>query len=448
MAELVRGTVRDQPWGPMLSGLAERGFIGLVKMQAETRRYVVTFEGGRIVGATSPLPADSVIRIGVTTQLVPAAQSAAVQKALAAAPDRDEVDVVVETIGLSADQADRLRKRVLRQRAARTFSLEDGELVVTEAMPARPRAAVDVYAVVYLGARLFASETRLADELRRMGGSFQMDPERTGDLAAYGFTEAEQPIIRGLRKGASVAELEAVHRDLDPRMLQAAVYALVSCGTCKPMMIASPRMMAQARSEEVGNGEVRLPTGSGEAAKLVAHGGLPTQSFVENDPEPASQREDLAAARTKTPLGGFKSRPPARAPKLDPADARTLAKEHFLKGDQALREGRLDTAITELSRACELQPGQPDYAALLAWTRFWASDDQPGAAPETREALENALIESSALAQLCLGRLERALGRDREALRHFQELAANDPGNAELADEIRELEGRLAGSAT
>jgi tetratricopeptide (TPR) repeat protein len=122
------------------------------------------------------------------------------------------------------------------------------------------------------------------------------------------------------------------------------------------------------------------------------------------------------------------------------------AAELAQRGRAALRREDLPAAIELLARAVELEPLDVDYAAHLAWARFCASDDKAGIAAEVRHALERALFRSlrPAAARFYLGRLERMLGRTREALHHFQEVIQLDPGHAEAAAEIRLLEPRTA----
>jgi hypothetical protein len=44
-----------------------------------------------------------------------------------------------------------------------------------------------------------------------------------------------------------------------------------------------------------------------------------------------------------------------------------------------------------------------------------------------------------------LGRVERMLGNDKDALRYFREVLAQAPGHAEAASEVRVIEARMLG---
>jgi cytochrome c-type biogenesis protein CcmH/NrfG len=128
------------------------------------------------------------------------------------------------------------------------------------------------------------------------------------------------------------------------------------------------------------------------------------------------------------------------------ADPAAAAKEAFKRGQSRLRVENLEDAIIDLMRAVELAPNEVDYAATLAWARFCHTTDKQALAPATREALAKAIRRSQSpeTARFYLGRVERMLGRDQVALRHFREVLDLVPGHTEAASEIRVLESRLA----
>jgi tetratricopeptide (TPR) repeat protein len=121
------------------------------------------------------------------------------------------------------------------------------------------------------------------------------------------------------------------------------------------------------------------------------------------------------------------------------------AEEAFRRGEMALRREQLDQALVEFTTAVELRNNEPEYQAMLAWTRFAASSDKQSIAQETRQKLLRAADHSdhSPAARFYLGRVERILGREREALSHFQEVLRIKPNHAEASSEIRVLEARL-----
>ena len=123
------------------------------------------------------------------------------------------------------------------------------------------------------------------------------------------------------------------------------------------------------------------------------------------------------------------------------------AEEAFRRGELALRRDQPQAAVAELQRAVQLHPEEADYHAALAWSRFCAAPDRAAVAAATRAALDRAIQRAprSVTARFYLGRVERMLGRDQEALRHFRDVLAAAPAHAEAASEVRALEARLGG---
>jgi curved DNA-binding protein CbpA len=121
------------------------------------------------------------------------------------------------------------------------------------------------------------------------------------------------------------------------------------------------------------------------------------------------------------------------------------AEEAFKGGEMALRREQLTQAVEAFSLAVELQPKEPEYQALLAWAQFAAAKDKNAIAVPTRKALLRAAEanDRSISARFYLGRVERMLGREKEALLQFQEVLRIKPGHSEAASEVRVLESRL-----
>src|SRR5438552_926265 len=128
----MRGTVSEKPWGVTLGALGARRFTGQLIVQAEGKQYGLAFDGGDVIGATSPAPADAVARIAMTAHLVTSTQVPDLMRRLASSPERQDIDVLAEAVKLGDDQVRDLRRRVVAQRAARTFSVEDGEYMLLD----------------------------------------------------------------------------------------------------------------------------------------------------------------------------------------------------------------------------------------------------------------------------------------------------------------------------
>lgn len=380
--ELARGSIEERPWALTVAAFARRGATGQLTLLApDHKRYSIAFDRGVIIAARSPMVADGIARVALTNRFATPAQIAEVKREIVANPARDEADVLARVAQLSPSQVHRLRCDSITRQAARTFAVERGEYVFEDTICLPVHGCdVDFRAVIYHGIRMHLSEQRLAAELRQLGGArFALEEHAGDEIHRFGFCDGEAPILAALREGASLPELEARHRDLDPRTMQAAIYALVVAGTAHVVVVT------------------RAPT-------------------------------PIVLPRTKT-------KP-------------ELAEEAVDRARSALDKQQPAAAVRELETAVALVPHDVDYKALLGWALFCASDDKTAIANVTRRVLERALHESPRpqLARFYLGRVEKMLGHDREALHHFHAVLLLDPGNRDASAEIRALQARLSGN--
>ena len=241
MFEIESGRVQDRPWGATLAALARAGQTGVLRLRSvDDKLHRIAFTRGKIVGAMSPLSVDAIARIALASKLVTSSQLAAFNKRARVTPD-EELDVFVQTTGLGAAQVEALKRRLLVQRSARTFAVEQGEFAFEEhvTIPVLAGMQVDVRAVVYHGARLVLDQQRLITDLHQFGSRFVL-AIADSELAPFEFGVDEGLVLAGLRKGTSAAELEAMHRELDPRMVQAVIYSLAACGAIEQLAAPLP----------------------------------------------------------------------------------------------------------------------------------------------------------------------------------------------------------------
>jgi hypothetical protein len=182
-------------------------------------------------------------------------------------------------------------------------------------------------------------------------------------------------------------------------------------------------------SELRGFGEQRTPSGFPEQR---------TPGFGEQS-TPSGQRTPTDPSRPRTPTG-------SPLPSRVSTDNAAAAEEAFRRGELAMKRDQPGDAILEFKTACDLNPNEVDYAGMLAWAKFCAAGDKAAIGADTRKALERAIYKSNKpeRARFYLGRVERMLGRDREALRHFQEVLDLKPNHADAASEKRAIEARIA----
>ena len=320
VAVLVQGQVRDRPWGQTLGALGLRALTGQLTLHAEDKDYAIAFELGGVIGAWSPNASDSAPRVALTNHLCSSSAVAQIARRITAQPERDEVDVVAEMARLTPDQVVVLREKLVAQRAARTFAVDDGAFTIEDeiTIPIIPGSALDIRSVVYLGARMNLAEAQLGQGLRHFGSYFMLKHDAAGVLDRFGFSDAERTVLVELRAGTSLHELEAAHRDIDPRMVQAVVYALFACGACE--ISDAPAMPRAATVQVPGGAKPRAPSSppalpagyarpeSAPYGPFVGHTSTEDRQANARAPRAESEGIDLPDPR---------SLPPDPPPKLD-----------------------------------------------------------------------------------------------------------------------------------
>ncbi len=527
LVELARGTVTDRPWALTLATLARRGVTGQITLISDQKPYSIAFDRGAVVAARSPMTADSVARVALTSHLVSSSQVNELQRRIKAKPNADEVDLIGDIAKLSPPQLENLRLEVITRRAARTFAPEHGEFVLEDSIGLPTHGCtVDIRAVVYHGIRMHVSDARLSNELRSIGGSyFVLAQDVTAELHKFGFCDGEWPLLAALREGVSIPELEARHRDIDPRTMLAAIYALVACGavevTAPPRTVtatavprtqtaSTPASSSYPRASSPSTSPVVGRTPTSPAVSRTQTPSTPVVSRTQTPRTPVAARPPSSppvVARTQTPSTPVVSRtqtpspvvgrtptpntpivgrtptpntPPVvgrapTSPRVAPRQAYArppspsypvtlargtrdsvpppepektnpeLAAEAAERASRALASDKPEAAVLELKKAVELVPNNVDYNALLGWALFCAADDKMAVAIESRKLLEKAVYKSQQpeVAHFYLGRVERILGRDKEALRHFHAVLDALPNHRDASAEVRVIEARL-----
>jgi len=570
VTELARGSVGDRPWGLTLGALGMRGMTGQLVLTFDGKPYQIAFSGGAVVGATSPLASDSAVRLAMTGGLLSSSQVADIARRQQANPQRDEIALIAELSRLTDEQAMKLRRRVVAQRAARTFSLERGEFTVDDriTLPIVPGSELDIRAVIFLGAKANLSEARLAGELAIFGSWFKLKEEVLVDLPQYGFGRTEDTVLDLLESGATLDDLLKVGSET--HVVRAMIYALISCSALHsdaratalpraptrplqpPRPAAPPRPQPRPQTQPTQAmpadypprlqaddlGDIptlrRIDEGIMDGATLRRPVGFdaptsrraPPQRVRQQSHDPAQadvvkalikKHHDLVKKRADhyAILGTHPDSTPDEIRKAYFALARQLhpdrlsaldipdetkaaqrvfagvnaafgvlsdpvrredytsilrrggeaavaaeqaraeemalkildAEEAFRRGEAALRRDQLPVAMQELLRALELNPEEVDYIAAYTWAEFCASPDKLQVAAKARTTLDRAINKSprSIAPRFYLGRVERMLGRDAEALRHFQAVLQIEPHHRDAATEARVIEQRLAG---
>jgi Flp pilus assembly protein TadD len=215
-----------------MASLAARSFCGEISIDGEGKRYVVGFDGGAVVSAVSPLINDSAVRLAMNYGNLTAGQVQAVSKQLAD-QGGDDIELVIQLARMSEDNASRFRRRVVAQKAIRTFAVERGSFMITDEhiVPWNPASAIDVRAIIFLGARTHMAERRMLQDLASMGARFHCPPSAEAELPQFAFSDAEQPIVDLLTAGyCDLGQIEEAGAGREMKSVWAVAYALAVTG--------------------------------------------------------------------------------------------------------------------------------------------------------------------------------------------------------------------------
>lgn len=234
--KVAAGSVLDRPWGQTLGTLGTRKLTAQVTLKTDDGKlYAIAFADGLVVGAASPLANDSIARVALTNHFISAPQVSELTRRIAA-ENRDELEIVADVAKLMPDQISVLRRRLVIQRAARTFSIDRGTFEIHDevTLPMQPGFGVSLATVIFHGVRMNLSEQRLAEDLRELGSRYRLrTTTRDDDIAELGVDGDIREIVAALRVGTTRAELEATYREIEPRTLHAMLYALVCTNACE-----------------------------------------------------------------------------------------------------------------------------------------------------------------------------------------------------------------------
>jgi CheY-like chemotaxis protein len=139
---------------------------------------------------------------------------------------------------------------------------------------------------------------------------------------------------------------------------------------------------------------------------------------------------------------GRPKRADAPAPAPTPAaDKRLEAEQCFRRGQQLVAAGRALEALRLLRRAVELEPGEPEYATVEAWTSYLEARQAVRVARARAVAASVRLLEADPKAprvHTILGRLALDEGDLPRAAREFEQALLRDPADEEAARGLRQ----------
>ena len=351
----------------MLAELGRNGTSAQLTVRiADEKVFAIVLANGKVVGATSPMAVDSVQRIAASLAL----PSAGPMREIKPRGNIDtELIAYAAATSLEAHQLEKLKRRMIIQRAARTFTLERAawEVDARITVPAILGAEVDVRAIVFAGARMHLDVGRIAAEFSAGGARFAIADGARAEIPLFELTTADQPILDALREGTSAPEIEALHRELDPRRVRAVFYALATCGALVKKPGLAPSLARGSIEME------RLDTASGPQWKRastarVAMEPLPRASTLDEAAIPMLIRHDASVKiGMEADTAPIPTRPPGRA----------MTEPGFEAMPTTMRPNAL--GAVELAALIERRSQAADHFALLG-VRVGASVEECHAA--------------------------------------------------------------------
>lgn len=501
--ELARGGVRDQPWGLTLGAIAQRSTTGEMTIVEGATRVVLVFDDGFLVGGSSTRQAPTLLERAARTFDLPNATWVFDDQPsiLKREPAIDLREVIFTGARRYLDDERLLRE--LRQLGTR-YSLGPGGVAelprfggdapigiantlregasladLETAHVAVDRRALQafVYALVSCGtvrgllparAPTPPPEGRTITPTRTVTPNRTITPNRATPVPVESRTTspsndsgrllariptvniARQPTPPGSRAITPTGARTTTSRDpLPPRT-----------STTKD---AIPPMVTD---EDVDVPVVRTTTTREPVREIVRQPGMRdeevdlSRTATRRDPEPqplpppprvsrtqSPREEDTGRIRKATPARGTSFSTPSHGVKIIAPDdeAKYRAGEAADRARRLIEAHEYAQASNEALAATRLVPDSFDYQALHAWATFLGSKDKTAAAEATRKLFEKATHRATQPndVRMMLGKLERIVGREREALRHFKAVIEREPKHAEAATLIREIETQL-----
>lgn len=479
--ELQRGTVSDQPWGLTLGALSQRAATGELTIVDGPLRIVLAIENGRLVAATSTMRAGSLLeRATRTFELARGTYT------------------LTDDVTLRRDRNAAIDLRAIVFAGARKYLPDDrltGEIrqlgsrftLTAIGVEELPHYALEIPQIVLDalrdGATLAELEARHVDgravraaiyALVCCGSARGLLPSRapTPPPAARTTTPGRTPTPPGAARTptppgpARAPTPPGPARTPTPPGSARTITPDTARTTTAP---DTPRTIAAASTSANDSGAsvvaristvniARVPTAPGAARTPTPPESRTTtsrptiedlQSRVptthDRPPLPTDDLVPDTIREPRTPTAASVGRTRTRATPFQTGNTGPLAAGAAARAKEHLAAGEPELAIREAVAAMLLVPESADYQALHAWATFSAAKDKPAAADDARATLEKASHHAVAPheVRLLLARLERAVGREREALRHLRAIVERVPDHAEAVAELRELEEQI-----
>ena len=305
--EVASGHVTDRPFARTVYTVAAKHFTGDLVLEDGGRRYKLSWEDGQVVAAESASPSDSAGRVALSAGLVTSTHVARSLELMAKDPARDPIDILAELARLSTEQVNRLKRRVLVQRASRVFALPAARFLLDNARSLRADPdvpALDARWLIYFGVRTHYPVERLEAELAAVAERpLTLASDAAGVLESFGFADGDKQLLDRLKQRAwTVGQLSDASPELEGRLVRAIVYCLVACDCLEEgALVAQPSPPAPRPAPSSSAPPAPRPAPSSSAPPA------PRSAPASSAPPPRSPSQPQPATRPSTP-------PPAATP--------------------------------------------------------------------------------------------------------------------------------------
>jgi DnaJ-domain-containing protein 1 len=330
-----------------------------------------SWEGGQVIAATSPSPADSIGRVALNAGLATTTLLGSFLDQSRRQPDRDQLALFVELARLQPRQTADLKRRLMAQRALRMFGVPGAGYSVNNArsMRAEPElGTLDVRWLIYQGIRLHYPIERLQTEMGQvLAHRFRLAADAMAGLAAFGFGEVEQTALFALQGSAlSANELVVACPGLDKIKVLALVYALVASDCLEP---------GGAAPEEAGHNpltaQVNQRIGADELAGVVR-----AQHSARGSGANESSNQDFAGRSGQSPAKSSNQNSARPTRLARPSPPNNTVGPPGPPVDNRPRRRRRSTAASRHSRAQKISTLGMNQSGVTADEVRWLIDEK------------------------------------------------------------------------
>jgi hypothetical protein len=321
-------------------------------------------------------------------------------------------DVLVELDAVARNVIDRTLREQLGRRLSWLGQLPEasayGFYANVDFLEDRPACGVDPLLSIWCTIRDGrGTQPRQEAALAALGTrSLSLSPHAA--LERFELSELERAWVERLRARPLTSHELLAHAELDYPRARRLLYALL---LTRQLEVGSP-LSSAPRASSVPPASATPHVGSGYPNERVEHA-------LERASRLVRER-----ARAEGAIEGARAVEAARE---------ALAHKHFAEAERLAR------------KACEADPGNPEYIALRAWLRMQCGDlAAPASAAEVVAALDRAAMKAPGSVSVRFYRAQvlKRLGRDDEAYKDFRFVARRDPSELDAVREVRLYEIR------